>query len=328
MKEKDKKEAFKNGSKVAKKARKKIEKENEKRAKKNLPPLTKKEEQRIKKMEILKRKFRNTLITLGIGVGIGSAGTAALLNPGNEGNIRTESEIDSDKTDVDIGDIIKSKKEIFLGWVQDIGKINTEIDGEIDQTQEKENQKFIDEAKNDIAALKTGKNILDYIKEIYANEISENSGKNISAEQISFNKTREDANIYRDIAVNGEEILRNEYSKEKNKEYLDISRGVITAYIKDGETNSKEQTMYYSNGYKTIYLNNERVVEYEDNTLSEIGEVIDAGIDWYTGMAQGETAPDIKQGYKTEFINAVAKYKEKQATQQEKQETIIEGEER
>ena len=107
-------------------------------------------------------------------------------------------------------------------------------------------------------------------------------------------------------------ILRNEYVNEKNKKYVDISTGVISATIDKGEAIFEETIMNYNNKFQTVYKYNKKVERYENNVLAKVGNVIDKGIDWSAAKDQEENDWTVKNKYKQRFIEAVKEYKEKQ----------------
>ena len=192
--------------------------------------LTKEEKHKITKS--VKRKVaRENLVRgvfMAIGISIGAGGHALLTAGNNEEANRNqvESEINSEE---------QNDRQEFV----DSLKVDT-IPINIDNGQELTEEQIRENVENEINELETKEEILDYIKDIYANEYNIQNNEDITKEQIKFYKEREKVNVFRDTATNGDTIVR----EGKEKSNISTEAGVITAYIKEGDKTNKQKINY------------------------------------------------------------------------------------
>ena len=311
MNEKNKRNHFGRDARIAKKVKNRIKEIETQREKQGKEPWTEEQRKRYMKWEIkkeLRKSNIRAMIVALVGTNIFTGiGTTALLNEKNGDIEKSKNEISIDVGNRDKDIKIKNMpddRNIFINGI----KVNAE---ELKQ-KEKEDNEFENNVRKDIESLETKEEILNYIKDIYVNEYNKQNNDNINRKQVSFYKTREDEKIYLDEAKNGDMILRNEYVNEKNKKYVDISTGVISATIDKGEAIFEETIMNYNNKFQTVYKYNKKVERYENNVLAKVGNVIDKGIDWSAAKDQEENDWTVKNKYKQRFIEAVKEYKEKQ----------------
>lgn len=272
-------------------------------------PLTQDEIDRIVKSVTRRVRRENTIraiwLSIGLSIGVGAGvGGHALLTSGDEqkqpNRQESESEIDIDKKD----DKITFKD----GLVVSVDQLN-EMNKQEDQLRKS--------IEAEIDGLETSQEVLDYIKNIYAEEYNNKNEEDITKEHIKFNKSRADKEIYEDTATNGDSILRYKTVGGKN---LYNQTGVITVDIENDNGKDKEQITKYNNKYQTIYNSYEEVEKNEDSCLMDVAEIIDTGIDWSVAMKQNENSYEVKQEYKNRLIDAVTKYKTEKTNEIEDQE--------
>ncbi len=156
---------------------------------------------------------------------------------------------------------------------------------------------------------------LYYIKQIYAEDYNKNNEEQIEVENVRFEKNSTDNKeiaLYRDKAKNGDEIIRIIVSSNNDKARQDgliaINGVCLSAITKDGEGYKKERAMFYNGQYIQVYDQNEEVSEYQDNTLSELGDVVRTGIDRWSTMENTNVDYSNEITYKERFIDAIYKY--------------------
>lgn len=168
-------------------------------------------------------------------------------------------------------------------------------------------------ATNEIENLKTFEDVLNYTKQIYVDEFNKNNEEQISVEDIRLSQNRSDIVFYKDVAENGDEILRycSEYEAKEMGIGIDGDTPMLTVYIANKDINATERVAQKQNGeIVNLYGKNEEVSEDKETTLEEVGDVLFAGIDRASSMEQEGTSIQNKENYKNKFINKVAKYKE------------------
>lgn len=237
-----------------------------------------------------------------------------------------------------------------MGWFKDlIKKINDlftkeeEIkqitDGTERTTEEDARKKFINElngtnSTDEILDLKTSDAVLNYVKQMYVDEYNKSHEKQISVEDVSFNKSSFDKVFYKDMAENGEEILRYCSEKEAKERGLRIdgNNPVITATIRnEGGAISEKVAQTDSGKIVNIYSQDEVVKENKNTTLTGLGNVVLTGINRATSMDQEETSWQTKDQYRLKFTKAVEEYKQgkqyyqEQPRQESNQEVSTDG---
>ena len=213
----------------------------------------------------------------------------------NESEITTDIEKGNSNTN------LKEGREIFLNSLQ------------VDVEDAERNKTLEDNIREEVNSLKNNPDeFLDYVKQIYAEDYNSTNNENISKTQINFYRTRVQGQLYKDKALNGEEIIREQYGIDESKDYIDISEGVIEAGIVKGEDRKEQKIVKHYGEYLTVYQKDEKVEQYEDNNLAKLGEVIDKGITCYGSMKEVQTTEQkiAVQKYRESFIEAVVKYKE------------------
>lgn len=180
---------------------------------------------------------------------------------------------------------------------------------------------MIDEVKtevlHEVQELQTSDEVLNYVKEMYAEQYNENNNTEISAEDVKFYKTTFDKVFYED--ENG--ILRycteKEY-QEMGKKGVDGDLPVISATISNGENNIKEEVAQKQNGeIVNIYEKDEVVEQDKETTLTQLGDVVLAGINYSTAIEQEENSFQTKRNYQDKLVDAIAEYREQQNSEKE-----------
>lgn len=253
-------------------------------------------EEKNKIIEKVARKARNKVARYALmgALGIGGAVVAGnLLGAGQE--VKGETQVSTEANQ-------KSNREM---WIDDI---KVDVDALINEQKQ--------EAQDEIENLQTPEDVLNYIKDIYAEEYNEINNTNISIEDIRFRKNKSDIVIYSDEAINGDSILRycTEHEARENGIGIDGEKSIISASVKNADISETEQVAQNINGeYQAIFTKNEEVQQNEETVLQDIAEVVLTGIDMSTSMEQRENNSwKINETYKQRFIDAVAQYKNEQ----------------
>lgn len=271
--------------------------------------LTQEEIDKIEKGVIRKVRRENTIraawLSIGIFLGIGAgAGGHALLTAGNEpkqpNGQESESEVDIDKKD--------EKIEFKNG-------LSVSID-QLDTMNQQENQ-LRKSVEAEIDELDRPQEVIDYLKNIYVDEYNNKNEQKITPAQLKIYKNREDLEIYKSTAENGDEILR---SKSSYGDRLYNQTGVVTVYIQNENETQEEQIANVNGKYETLYDSVDKVEKYEDNCLVDVAGIMDTGIDWLVAMDESGTSYEVKKEYKNRFIEAVTEYKTEKTSEIEDQE--------
>lgn len=297
------------GTKTAKKARVEIKRINEKRSQEGKEILSKEEERKVirKVTKEEKRKTKSKAILIALGLMTATAGIegVALLNSGEKGIETTKDEItiDTDQAEKDVNIINVGDRKVFIEGL----KVDT------NKLAEEENKELKENVTKEVEELKTSEEVLNYLKQFYANEYNKENKMQITAENIRIGKTREVGSFFYDKANDGTQIIRSKASDDKTKRDVNIEAGVISAAVLDNGKVISNQKILNDNGeYKRIYGKDESIETNEENLLVKTGKIIDKGIDWNIAMDQNETENSVKEEYKKRFINSIVEYKEKQ----------------
>ena len=269
--------------------RKKIQIKEEKLDRK----LTKEERHKITK-NVKRKVARENLVRgvfMAIGISIGAGGHALLTAGSNENT--NKNQVESEMNLEDQNDRLEFVNSLKVDTVP----IN--IENQLTEEQIREN------VEKEINELETPEEILNYVKDIWANEYNTQNNEDITKEQVKFYKERETVNVFRDTATNGDTILR----EGKEKSNISTDAGVITTYINEADKTMKQKIINYFGIYQTLYSMDENVEKYEDNLLVDLASIIDCGIDWSVVINQEETEYSVKQIYINRLIDAVTEYK-------------------
>lgn len=297
------------GTKTAKKARAEIKRINEKRSQEGKEILSKEEERKVirKVTKEEKRKTKSKAILIALGLMTATAGIegVALLNSGEKGIETTKDEItiDTDQAEKDLNIINVGDRKVFIEGLQvDTNKLA-----------EEENKELKENVTKEVEELKTSEEVLNYLKQFYANEYNKENKTQITAENVEIGKTREIGSYVKDEANDGTQIIRIKESNDKSKRDINIETGVISVAVRENKKLiSRQNILNDNNTYKRIYGKDENVETNEENLLVKTGKIIDKGIDWNIAMDQTETENSVKEEYKQRFINSIVEYKEKQ----------------
>lgn len=144
--------------------------------------------------------------------------------------------------------------------------------------------------------LETSEEVLNYIKEMYAEEYNQKNNETITAEDISLYKQSQDIILYKDTAQNGEDIIRR--TTKSQSEELDatklINDKVIVAEIQTQDGLKKEQITKYTDRYVPVYYPSVEVEEYSENSLCSIGDIVSKGIDKAIELKRAEVENEQK----------------------------------
>ena len=268
--------------------------------------IIKEEAKRVKK----EFRFRAIFASIGLSAGLtaGIVGTKLLNEPQNRGITQTENTINIDAIeagkDVYIQNEDKDKykpREIFLN--------NNKVDLDAQTKEIKEN------VTDEISELKTKKDVLDYVKDSYAEEYNQINGTQITKKDIAISKELFLVDIKKDRAQNGDEILRYEpgdegYSKGLYKIQVKTENGIETQMIARDSSDQKVR----------VYDSDEEVDQYKENEASRLANIIMAGTDYGIALEEKENnTQDTIDKYKGRFINSIT------GNRQRKINKIIEG---
>ena len=195
-----------------------------------------------------------------------------------------------------------------------------QVESEINLENQLTEEQIRENVEKEINELETPEEILNYVKDIWANEYNTQNNEDITKEQVKFYKERETVNVFRDTATNGDTILR----EGKEHSNINTDAGVITAYINKTDNNTKQKIINYFGIYQTLYSMDENVEKYEDNLLVDLASIIDCGIDWSVVINQEETEYSVKQIYINRLIDAVTEYESRKTKEIEQNSGEIE----
>lgn len=275
----------------------------------------KKERRRIIEKNAKSAKVKVTLIgissalTLG-GIGIGASSFYAL----NEAKARQQKELTVDALKYPDGinvENVKNDRQVMLDG------LNAR-----EYVQKTDMEKIKERVTSEVDSLKSGDDILNYLKGFYVTEYNERYGENITKENVTlyveFDKS--DGAIYKlynDVAENGDKIIR----KTTNKDLVEgIDSDLISATVKDEEKNviTSEYVSYRSGVCTRVYDSDEYVESYEKKgCLLDIGNLIRQGVNYYAEMTNDdevdkrtERSLQAREENRKELIQAVTEYEQ------------------
>lgn len=293
---KDKKRAFAIANSDAKKVKTRIKEINEKREESGRPLLTKTQEKSVARKVVKREKRKRMLAAIGL-TALVSGGTVALLNPGTKGVEQNKNEItvDVDKAGKDVNVKNMSDREVFI---EGIKVSNEDLEKISDTTLE-------DTVIKEVESKETPDDVKNYLKEIFVKEYNDEYKTNITEENVRISRNRDDGTfLIRDKDQNGNKILRKGNENDSKEEKVDISGGLITVTINDGNSRIIQKVLNEKNGKYTSVAN------YDNKVLEKLEKIMDTGITWEDSMDREGTEENIKQGYKQDFINSIIEYKE------------------
>ena len=186
---------------------------------------------------------------------------------------------------------------------------------------------MIDEVKtevlHEVQELQTSDEVLNYVKEIYIEQYNKNNNTDKEIDDVRFYKTSFDKVFYED--TNG--ILRycseNE-AKEMGKN-IDGNLPIIEATIANEGGTLTERVAQKSNGeIVNIYKQNEEVLQDKETTLTQLGDVVLAGINYSTAIEQEGNSFQTKRNYQDKLVDAIVEYREQQESEKENTNTVNE----
>lgn len=251
-----------------------------------------------------------------LGAGSMSAANNLLDAPKGVKQNKEEITIDAKEADKEINiNNVTNSREIFINGL----KVNVDglnVNNESQENDVRENQTLRADVIEEIDNLETAEDVLKYIKDIYLEEYNEKNNTEYTAEDVKINRRTEQFVMYADQAQNGDEIIR-ETRKQQYREKgepgreLDTQIGEIYAVLKNGEESKKEAITPYNGEYKTVYSDDEEVLEDRETVLASVGEIFDQGIQYLTALRNPEgNSPAVIGLYKDGLIEAVVEYKE------------------
>ena len=283
---------------------------------------TKKELSKEEKISIIKgvdkrTRGRAVLISMFALGAFSGMGTQNLLNSANQKGVQIEQTSEGKEAIVDLENIDKVTIKGFDG-IEDTENKGVFVEQsknefiqsiKVDVNEIDVNERAESDAKTEVDSLTNSDEVLNYLKGIYIKEYNEEHGTNITVDNLELSKGRLDT-LYKDIAQNGDQIIRTTFDKDvKENALLNSDMGIVTAIIRNdnGECISKEKMTYNNGKYVTVYEEGQEVKKYNDNTLTNLKGVIYNGIDYYGAFIDSES--DI---YKNRLIESVSEYKKQQ----------------
>lgn len=294
-------------------SKEKIKEEQEKFQRK----LSREEKRKIIRNVAKRTRGRAVIISMFALGAISGMKTQNLLNSADEKGIQIEKTSDGKEAVVDLNEIDK----VTIKGLEDLEKtedtgiyVEQEKNGflqslKVDVNEITANENIRSEAEKEVNNLNNSDEVLAYMKEAYVKEYNEKHGTNITVDNLELYKGRGNT-LYRDIAENGDEIIRSTSEKYvTEKTTIDPEIGIVTARIKDndGKYISRESMTYDNGKYVTVYNKDQKVDKYSENTLAELKGITFNGIDYYGAFTDAE-----KNTYKSRFIDSVENYKKNQ----------------
>lgn len=242
----------------------------------------------------IKRIMAYVLLSFSLGGIVGGKGTLAL-------NAAVENKKDVREIDASGNDTVKINTFKQNLVVDD--KTEVYVDGsKIDDNEKDINEQIAKTVQEEVNNLKNSDEVLDYLKDIYVDEYNNVHDQKITRENIELSKRRSEY-IYEDTDQNGKNIIRSSFSsKAENSQIAD--KGIIRAIISDGSIAFNEATTDYFGQYVNVYDENDIIQENEDYLITDLGEVMSTGIDYYAGFVDEKNLE-----YKGKFIDALEEYK-------------------
>ena len=285
-------------------AKKQINKEIRKQEKHERRALNREEKREIKNNVLKKMRTRATVLGL---VGVLGVGAFTVYNI-NKDDVKGLG--DGTKIETEAENSGNSRDEFVKGLTVEIPE------GIIDEVKT--------EVLHEVQELQSSEEVLNYVKEMYAEQYNENNNTDISAEDVKFYKTTFDKVFYED--ENG--ILRycteKEY-QEMGKKGVDGNLPVISATVSNEEGSIEEKVAQKQNGeIVNIYEKDEVVEQDKETTLTQLGDVVLAGINYSTAIEQEGNSFQTKRNYQNQLVDAIAEYREQQESEQENTNTVNE----
>lgn len=285
-------------------AKKQINKEIRKQEKYERRTLNREEKREIKDNVLKKMRKRATVLGL---VGVLGVGAFAVYNI-NKDDVKGLGDGTSVETETENSG--NSRDEFVKGLTVEIPE------GIIDEVKT--------EVLHKVQELQSSEEVLNYVKEMYAEQYNENNNTDISAENIKFYKTTFDKVFYEDEKGVLRYCTEKEY-QEMGKKGVDGNLPVISATVSNEEGSIEEKVAQKQNGeIVNIYEKDEVVEQDKETTLTQLGDVVLAGINYSTAIEQEGNSFQTKRNYQDKLVDAIAEYREQQESEKENTNTVNE----
>lgn len=243
------------------------------------------------------------------GIGVGAGGMYALTEAKNK--LKTEITLDASKYPDGINiENVKSDRQVLLDG----------LDAR-EYVQQTEREKIKEKVKEEVNNLKTGRDILNYLKGFYVDEYNESTNSNITKDNVrlyvEFRQSEASMyELYNDFAENGDKIIRKTRIKE---EVEGFHTDVIMATIMDDDNNYvTSETISYESGICTeVYESDQYVESYKDGILVDVGNIMRQGLCYYSEITnenkkdrESDRSIQAMSEYKHDLIEAVTEYEQ------------------
>lgn len=281
---------------------KEAEKEIERREKRKGRELTQKEKNRVIKEVDRKRKKRRVFggVFLSLGIGIGAFGTNLINEYNNKG-------IEQDKKAVNI-DMSKSDKDIKIETKNSANKVwvdGIKVDPNAEEKEIKEN------LREEINNLKTGEEVLNYIKEIYIEEYNKVSEEKVNISDITLYREQYMVRLDEDKAENGDKIYRISEGYKTKQERVAFPDGAIAIKVRTDKGIITEKIAEKDGEYFIVYDRKEKVEKDEKNTATKLGTILENGITLSFLREENEIEGKIDSEEEREYSQIVRNYENK-----------------
>ena len=241
------------------------------------------------------------------GIGVGAGGMYVLTEAKNK--LKTEITLDASKYPDGINiENVKSDRQVLLDG----------LDAR-EYVQQTEREKIKEKVKEEVNNLKTGKDVLNYLKGFYVDEYNESTNSNITKDNvilyIEFRQSEAPRyKLYNDFAENGDKIIRKTRDIEKVEGF---HKDIIMATIIDDDNNCvKSETISYESGICTeVYESDQYVESYKEGILVDLGNIMRQGLCYYSEVTnekdrESDRSIQAMSEYKHDLIEAVTEYEQ------------------
>lgn len=274
----------------------------------------KKERRRVIEKNAKSAKLKVKLASLSAAIALGGLGAGAFghyaLGEAKE-NKKTEITIDASKYPDGVNvENVKNDRQVLLDG----------LDAK-EYVQKTELELIKDKTAKQVDSLKSGDDILNYLKEFYVDEYNERMEENITTDNVvlyvEFSKSPGAMyKLYRDVAENGDEIIRRTSQKDTVK---GIESDLISATVRDNEGNQvlSEYISYSWGNCTKVYDSDEYVECYDDkdSCLMDVGKILRHGLCYYAEVTNdkdkdSDRSIELRKEYREDLVDAVAEYEQ------------------
>lgn len=265
---------------------------------------------RIIEEEAKKAKGRAKILAFAAVMGIGGVKSYQLGAKNNkilgitEGEKTIEINMSEVEKDIEIENVGNQNKEdkhqVFVKELQE-----SALNGNVE-----EKNKMEEQITQEIQALKTREETLEYTKQIYVDKYNSTHEEKITTENVRLGKEKENKVFYEDKAQNGDTILRqcSEYEAKEMGIHLDGNLSEISVSITKDQEKIEEKVAFHNDKFMTLFDKDEEVLENKETILCELGDVVLKGINKAYSIENKDNSPEVIEKYNEKFTKAVIDY--------------------